>query len=98
MLPDGRLRPNVTWQSASPVGFEAIGVAISGVLAIRVSNVQVRTHHAVYADTLRFTPSQSLRGVSFTNPFTSLLPALGPYAVIEARRDCWMKCWTRAVI
>ena len=27
MLPDGRSRPNVTWQPASQVGFEAIGVA-----------------------------------------------------------------------
>jgi hypothetical protein len=26
MLPDGRSRPNVTWQPASQVGFEAIGV------------------------------------------------------------------------
>ena len=36
-----------------------------------VCNVQVRTSHAVYAMTVRSTPSPSLRGVSFTNPFTT---------------------------
>jgi len=35
MLPDGRSRPNVTWQPASQVGFEAIGVASSGLVATR---------------------------------------------------------------
>jgi hypothetical protein len=34
MLPDGRSRPNVTWQPASQVGFETIGVASSRVVAI----------------------------------------------------------------
>ena len=38
MLPDGRSRPNVTWQPASQVGFEAIGVASSRVMAIRAAH------------------------------------------------------------
>jgi hypothetical protein len=29
MLPDGRSRPNVTWQPASQVGFEAIGLRLA---------------------------------------------------------------------
>lgn len=56
MLPDGRSRPNVTWQPASQVGFEAIGVASSRVVAIRAPQMagghsgEIRAAHGLSSE------------------------------------------------